>query len=284
LEIKVSAATATPDEQNVTPPPGVPGWRRVLGVTGLVLVLACLLPPLDMFARRYVFVESLQFCVFAMAGPALIVLSAPWRFLRLSRSDSAPGEPGPADRLAAARRANRSFGRAAVFLVAFIAVCLVWRLSPVMDTLARQPALVVPEALTLLAVGTGLWLELVDSPPMAPRLPRPGRATVAAVAMWSTWAVAYVLGFAGHAVFHAYDAAGSALSAVADQEIAVALVWAVAGFCFIPVIIATMIGWLAGGEDADEEFQRVFRDENERAMVRGWGTRPRPRRRPTSSA
>jgi cytochrome c oxidase assembly factor CtaG len=100
--------------------------------------------------------------------------------------------------------------------------------------------------------------------------------------MWSTWAVAYVLGFAGHAVFHAYDAAGSALSAVADQEIAVALVWAVAGFCFIPVIIATMIGWLAGGEDADEEFQRVIRDQNQRATVRGWGTRPG--RRPTSSA
>jgi len=56
----------------------------------------------------------------------------------------------------------------------------------------------------------------------------------------------------------------------------------VAGFCFIPVIIATMIGWLAGGEDADEEFQRVMRDENQRATVRGWGTRPG--RRPTSSA
>ena len=56
-----------------------------------------------------------------------------------------------------------------------------------------------------------------------------------------------------------------------------ALVWAVAGFCFIPVIIGTMIGWLAGGE----EFQRV-RDENQRATVRGWGTRPG--QRPTSSA
>jgi len=163
-----------------------------------------------------------------------------------------------------------------------VAVCLAWRLPPAMDALARQPALVVPEALTLLAVGGGLWLELVDSPPLAPRLPRPGRAAVAALAMWSTWAVAYVLGFASHAIFHAYDAAGSGLSAVADQEIAVGLVWAVAGACFVPVVITSMLGWLAGGEDTDEEFQRVFRDENQRATVRGWG--PRPRRRPTSSA
>src|SRR5215469_4942622 len=280
LETKVSAATAAPGEQNRSAPPGLPGWRRLLGVTGLVLVLACLLPPLDMLARRYVFAESLQFCVFAMAGPALIVLGAPWRFLRLSRAGG-PGEPRPADRLAAARRDNRSFGRAAVFLIAFVAVCLAWRLPPVIDALARQPALIVPEALTLLAVGTGLWLELVDSPPLVPRLPRPGRAAVAAVAMWSTWAVAYVLGFASHAIFHAYDAAGSGLSAVADQEIAVGLVWAVAGACFVPVVITSMLGWLTGGEDADEEFQRVFRDENQRATVRGWGQR---RRRPASRA
>jgi cytochrome c oxidase assembly factor CtaG len=276
LETTVSAATAAPGG-----PPSLPGWRRLLGVTGPVLVLACLLPPLDTLGRRYVFAESLQFCVFAMAGPALIVLGAPWRFLRLSRP-AGPGEPGPADRLAAARRDNRSFGRAAVFLIAFVAVCLAWRLPPVLDALARQPALIAPEALTLLAVGTGLWLELVDSPPLAPRLPRPGRAAVAALAMWSTWAVAYVLGFASHAIFHAYDGAGSGLSAVADQEIAVGLVWAVAGACFVPVVITSMLGWLAGGEDADEEFQRVFRDENQRATVRGWG--PRPRRRPTSSA
>jgi cytochrome c oxidase assembly factor CtaG len=152
-----------------------------------------------------------------------------------------------------------------------------------MDALARQPALVAAQAVTLLAAGGALWLELVDSPPVLPRLPRPHRAAVAALAMWSIWIVAYVLG-SSHAVFHAYDAVGSGLSAVADQEIAVGLVWAVAGCCFVPVVMASMLGWLTGGEDADDEFQRVFRDENERAMVRGWATRPRPRRRPTSSA
>ena len=273
-EIKVSAATATPGGRNVTKPPGLPGWRRWLAAIGLVLVLACLLPPLSVLARRYVFAESIQFSVFAMAGPALIVLGAPWRVLRLS---------GPAGRLAAAHRGNRSFLRAGIYLLAFIGVCLAWRLPPVMDALARQPALVAAQAVTLLAAGGALWLELVDSPPVAPRLPRPQRAAVAALAMWSIWIVAYVLG-SSHAVFRAYDAAGTGLGAVADQEIAVGLVWAVAGFCFVPVVMASMLGWLTGGEDADEEFQRVFRDENERAMVRGWGTRPRPRRRPTSSA
>jgi cytochrome c oxidase assembly factor CtaG len=269
----VSAAAGGPGANGVTAPPGPPGWRRGLAVTGLVLVLVVLLPPVDLLARRYVFVETIQFCVLAMAGPALIVLGAPWRSLRLT---------GPADRLATVRRDNRSFLRAAVFLLIFVGVALAWRLPPVVDALARQPALVAVEAVTLLAAGAGLWLELVASPPLAPRLPRPGRAAIAALAMWSTWAVAYALGFASHAVFHGYDAAGSALSTIADQEIAVGLVWAVAALCFVPVVIVCMLGWLAGGDDADEEFQRVFRDEHNRAAVRGWG--PPSRRRPTSSA
>jgi cytochrome c oxidase assembly factor CtaG len=231
-----------------------------LGVTGL--------------ARRYVVAESAQFVVFAMVAPALLVLAAPWRLLHLY---------APLERLAAARRRRTSFVRAGGFLVVFIAVTVAWRLPPVMDALARQPALVAAQAVTLLAAGGALWLELVDSPPVSPRLPRPQRAAAAALAMWSIWIVAYVLG-SSHAVFRTYDAVGSGLSAVADQEIAVGLVWAVAGCCFVPVVMASMLGWLTGGEDADEEFQRAFRDENERAVVRGWATRPRPRRRPTSSA
>ena len=95
-----------------------------------------LLPPLSVLARRYVFAESIQFSVFAMAGPALIVLGAPWRLLRLS---------GPADRLAAARRRQTSFVRAGAFLVVFIAVTVAWRVPPVMDALASYPVLVVAE-------------------------------------------------------------------------------------------------------------------------------------------
>ena len=257
----MSATTTGPQPQAVTAPPGGRQW---LAVAGLVLVLACLLPPLVLLAHRYVLAETIQFTVFAMAGPALIVLGAPWRFLHLS---------GPASALAAERRARRSIMRAAAVLAAFFAVCLFWRLIPVADALSRQPALVLLEAVTLLLAGTALWLELVASPPIEPRLPRPQRALIAALAMWSTWAVAYVIGFSAHGLFSAYDPAGSGLGAVTDQELAVALVWAVAGFCFVPVVIVTLLGWLTSGEGPDEEFQRIFRDDHDRAAVRGWGGR-----------
>jgi cytochrome c oxidase assembly factor CtaG len=263
----VSATTTNPHPQAVTAPPGRRQW---LALAGLVLILACLLPPLVLLAHQYVFVETIQFTMFAMTGPVLIVLGAPWRFLHLSRL---------ASRLAAHRRARRSIMRAAVVLAVFFAVCLFWRLIPVVDALARHPLLVLPEAVTLLLAGTALWLELVPSPPIEPRLPRPQRALIAALAMWSTWAVAYVIGFSAHQLFTAYHVAGSGLGAVADQELAVALTWATAGFCFIPVVIANMLGWVAGSDGPDEEFQRMFRDDQDRAAVRGWGGR-RPTARP----
>jgi len=225
-------------------------------------------------ARRYVVAESAQFVVFAMAAPALIVLGAPWRLLRLSRpAGPEPGQPGtaPLDRLAAARRQQTSFLRAAGFLVVFVAASVAWRLPPVVDALARYPALVAVELVTLLAAGIGLWLELVSSPPLAPRLPNPHRAAIAALAMWSTWAVGYALGLANHAVFHGYDGPGSALSAVADQQITVALVWVVSACCFVPVVFVALLSWLSANDNPDEELQRLARDDRQLPVVRGWG-------------
>ena len=240
--------------------------RPWLAACGGALVVICLVPPLSVLARRYLFVESIQFCVFALVAPGLVVLGAPWHVVRVDRL---------AGRLAAARRRQPSFVAALGYLAAWAVVCLCWRLPPVLDGLARHPVLVVAEAVTLCAAGVGLWLELVPSPPLAPRLGRPQRACVAVLAMWFTWAVAYVLGFAAHPVVGGYDRAGSHLSTVADQEITVFLVWAWAGACFIPVIVVTGLTWLKeGSEAAGEPAGRTVP-----SGVRGWGGSAGQRRR-----
>jgi cytochrome c oxidase assembly factor CtaG len=118
----------------------------------------------------------------------------------------------------------------------------------------------------------------VPAPPLAPRLPHPQRAAIAALAMWSTWAAAYVLGLSNGAVFHAYDRPGSALSAVADQELAVGLVWAVAALCFLPVVFAAMLSWLRHSDDPDAEWPRIAGGGHQHPVVRGWGRAPRGRK------
>jgi cytochrome c oxidase assembly factor CtaG len=267
-------------QQRVAPPAAARG-RPWLAAAGAALIVAAIAA--TGLARRYVVAESAQFVVFAMAAPALIAAGAPWRLLRLSNAPGPePGPPGtaPLDRLAAARRQRTSFLRAAGFLVVFIAAGVAWRLPPVVDALARHPALVAVELVTLLAAGIGLWLELVSSPPLAPRLPNPHRAAIAALAMWSTWAAAYALGLANHAVFHGYDGPGSALSAVADQQITVALVWAVSACCFVPVVFVALLRWLSASENPDEELQRLARDDRQLPVVRGWGRPARGRPHP----
>jgi cytochrome c oxidase assembly factor CtaG len=249
-------------------------------VAGAVLLIASLVPPLSTLARRYLFVESLQFSLFAMVCPALIVLGAPWRRLRRSRRQDGthPGKSGTpprlVGRLAASQDRRSSFLRGVAFLVVFIGVSLAWRVPPVLDALARHPGLIAAEAMTLLAAGIGLWLGLVRSTPPGSRLSGAQRATIAALAMWSTWIAAYALGFSSQPLVHAY-ARGSGLGIVADQEIAVFLVWAVAGVCFVPVIFAGLFSWLREGGDVGEEFRQAFPDAGARAGVRGWQRPPR---------
>ena len=269
-----------PGPRSLADSPSGADLRRWLPVVGAALVVAILVPPLSTLARRYLFVESFQFSLLAMVCPALIVLGAPWRRLRRARrGDDTPRRksgalPRLAPRLAASPDRWPAFLRGGVFLVVFIGVSLAWRVPPVLDALARHPGLVAAEAITLLAAGIGLWLWLVRSPSPAPPLSGGQRAAIAALAMWSTWIAAYALGFSSQPLVHAY-AGDSGLGIVADQEIAVFLVWGVAGVCFVPVIFAGLFSWLKDSDDIGKEFTHAFPDASARVGVRGWQRPPR---------
>jgi hypothetical protein len=140
----------------------------------------------------------------------------------------------------------------------------------------------VAELATLLAAGTGLWLEIAESPPFAPRIARWLRAVIAALAMWTFWVIAYILGFSHVAWYPAYrHVAGHGLSTVADQQIATGTLWAVAAFCFLPVIFYSAMTWLKDADDPDDELRRVVRRERHRAWASG---SPRPPRDDTYPA
>jgi cytochrome c oxidase assembly factor CtaG len=260
--------------------------RPWLTAAGAALIVACLVPPLGVLARRYLFVESIQFCVFALAAPVLFVLGAT---LRLGASGAGRPPPrGPDSELPDAAagelphertgplagRYRPSFLPILAGLIAWVTICLVWRLPPVLDQLTRHPVLVTPEAATLCAAGIGLWLGLVGPRPMAQRLGLPRlsplrRACAAAAAMWSIWAIAYVLGFAAGSVVHGYDGGGSHLMTVDDQEISAFVLWAAAAAAFLPIVFTAGLRWLKDGSEAPREPARGV------PQVRGWGSRAR---------
>jgi cytochrome c oxidase assembly factor CtaG len=216
--------------------PALPARARYgPGIAAAILITSMLLPPVGAYARQYAYAQALQFLIFAVAGPAVLVLGTPWR--------SRP----PAWRPGSGARSRGPGGRAVIRLVAFIALVISWRLPVTVNALARNPALVAAEMVTLLAAGTGVWLELVRAPTAPDQLPRPARAAMAAAAMWTIWVLAYLTGMSGASWFAAYhQGAPGSLSAAADQQIAVGILWAVPALCFLPVIYVMVIAWLGG--------------------------------------
>ena len=57
--------------------------------------------------------------------------------------------------------------------------------------------------------------------------------------------------------------AGHGLSAAADQQLAVAIMWAVPALCFPPVIYCMVITWLRDSEDPEEEFRKAGDGDSE---------------------
>jgi cytochrome c oxidase assembly factor CtaG len=259
------------------------GWqddgRLALCLTSAVLLVVCLVPPVGTWSRRYEFVEALQFSILAVVVPALAVLGAPWRRVGLAIRPAPPydddegwaADPsalGPIDRLALGRRSHPEALRSAGFAVLFLGAAVVWRIPATVDALARHPWLVAVEAVSLIGLSGGLWLELVESPPLTPRLSRPSRVALAAVVMWAIWILAYLVGLSHASWYHAYSHhAGSGLSLSADQQLTTGVMWFVSGCAFVPVVFWNLIRWLQAEEDPDEEMHRLVRTERIRGRT-----------------
>ena len=246
----------TPGAAGGRPPVLSPRARDALGFVALVVGVAAVVPPLGSWARHSLVADALQASVLALVVPALLALGAPWGHLGLA------GGSGPADRVAEARRRHPQLVRSLGFVVVDLAVIVWWRTPAAVDGVVRRGWLVVPEALSLVVAGLALWLECVESPPLRPRLAAPRRALIAALAMWGVWTFAYVVGLSHVAWYRGFPhVAGRGLSAAADQQLATAVLWAVAAAVFLPVIFWNLVGWLRAEEDPDDELAALIRSE-----------------------
>ena len=233
-----------------------------------VLLLLAVLPPVGSYARHDAFVQALQFVIFAVVVPALLMLGIASLPGRPDRCTSGPDVPPswwgraaePAVRLLASTAVHRAEAdrpavrAAAVKVLIFVALVITWRLPAVLDALARYPALIAPELATLVCAGSAVWADLVAAAPLRQPLPRPLRAAMAAVAMWSIWIVAYVTGMSNAAAASPGRNA-DALNAATDRQLGVAAMWAVPAICFAPVVYAMVIRWLGERDDPDAELR-----------------------------
>lgn len=221
-----------------------------------------LVPPLLTLARRYVYVETVQFGLFAYAVPALVVLGWPVRLLRGKRGGRVRVALG---RLAFERKRHPDLVRSLAFVALDVAAVIVWRTPPLMDALQRHGWLLAVEIVSLAVCGVLLWTELVRCPPLEPRLHHPWRGVLAAISMWSAWVMAYAVGFSGAAWYVAFHHSAGALGTSADQELSTGVLWFCAVCAFVPVVFSDLLAWLRKGEDPDAELRRLVRRE------KSWG-------------
>jgi len=240
-----------------SPSSSSPARRWCIGAAAL-LIVAALIPPVSVWAARDEYAEALRFSIFALVVPAMVVIGAPWGFFgRLARKAGAVAE---------GRRRHPELVRSIAFLVADLVVVVAWRTPTLVDAVSRRRWLVLGEAVSLVVAGVGLWLELVESPPMVPRSARPRRVVLAALAMWTLWTVAYIEAMARSSWYRDFHhVAGTGLSAASDRQVSTIAVWAVAALAFMPVIFWNLVQWLRSEDDPDDELYRLLREERRRS-------------------
>ena len=250
----------------------VPAFRNFLAIAGFVIWFLCVLPPLASWARQYEFVQAIQYSVFAVLTPALLVTGAPWRWLGLATREAvvidadgnvvSPEQPLFVNRLAMARAGQPGQRRVVILAFVFVGFSIFWRTAPVVDALVRHAWLAVIESVCLVGAGVALWVDLVESPPFRPGVNRPFRIGVSAISMWVVWVLAYLVGLAHDSWYHAFHhVAGRGVSLSADQQLSAGMMWLWSAVAFMPIVFWNLIHWLQSEEDPDDELYRLVRDE-----------------------
>jgi cytochrome c oxidase assembly factor CtaG len=256
--------------------------RNAFALSGFALWIVALIPPVLTWAGRYEFVQALQFALFCLIVPYLLVAGGPWRWLGLTSDEPfqidsdgtlvAPLNLQWFDRVARSMMMHKSHRRAVICVLLFMANVILWRLSSVVDTLVHNPSLAVLESFCLVAVGSLLWVELIVAPPFEPSATRPYRIGVSAVAMWTLWVMAYLMAMGQGSWYRAFHfSPGHWPSAWLDQMLTTGVLWFASAGAFLPVIFSNLNQWLKSEDDPDDELKQLIR----RDRVRGFfGAKP----------
>ena len=255
--------------------------RNLFAGAGLLLWLLFLTPPLSTWTRSYEYVQASQYCFFAIIIPFLLVAGRPWQWLGLTsnepvRFDSdgvlvSPTRPRLFDRVAIARAKRNDHRRAVALTILFMGQSILWRSSPMVDTLVRHAWLTDIESLALIVAGALLWIDLIEAPPFRPGATRPYRIGISTVSMWTVWVLAYLMAMSQNSWYHAIHHVAGGLSQSADQQFTAGAMWFLSATSFLPVIFSNLNRWLKSEDDPDEELYQLVRRDRTRGF---FGTNP----------
>jgi putative membrane protein len=224
-------------------------WRGACFLAGVLSIVLVLSPSYDPWADKLLWAHMLQHVVLMSVAPPLIVLGGHWipvwrglpLGLRRPLARFAVGLPGPV------RAGLRSLRNPYVVFVLAAADLAVWHLPSLYDLTLRSSAVHYTEHALFIALGLLYWLQLLDSPPLRPRLTALWRAGYATAGAATGWLLALVLALAPTPIYAAYASHAhrpGGISALGDQELAAGVMIGIGAIPFSVVVFVLVYQWL----------------------------------------
>jgi cytochrome c oxidase assembly factor CtaG len=233
--------------------PVVSGRQAAAYFIGLGLLAAAAVSPLDAAATTLLSAHMGQHLIFLLVAPPFIVYGRPGLVLAL-------GLPGPVRRrLSAFAGRNRGVLRSVrnpilVFAVS-VGVLWGWHLPAVYQAAVRNPTLHAAEHLTFVITGLAFWSLVIDHGARR-RLGYAGGMVLVFTAMLASAALGALITFSPVVLYPLYQA-GAGLwgtSALADQQLAGAVMWVPPGLLYLVVIAVLAQRWF---EDVERRMRRA---------------------------
>lgn len=234
------------------------GWQVVLAGVGLIVLVADVCSPLNALARQYYVAQMVQNEILLFAVAPLLLLGAPvlslWQILpaqwRVSGRAVALRQPST-------RRAWEMVGHTIstpqVAWLAFIGGFLVWHVEQPFDLAQSNGIVHELERLFYLGAALLFWAQVVPSRPVRRRLTYPEQAVYIGAAGLVLHGFAFLTATSAAPFYSFYlrhASGGAALSAVADQTSAGAMLDA-GGCVILAFTVMALVGlWLGEDEPA----------------------------------
>ncbi len=241
--------------------------RAFLFASGIAVLIIAVMSPIDFWSSEYLWVHMLQHVMLMVYAPPLIVLSAPWLVIYRGMPVSWRRKLGRtflvSEKTSPLRAIGNFFMRPVVGFILFNFSMYFWHFPALLDLSERNSAVHYFSHFMFVASGMLLWIHLVDSPPIKPRItPEIKRIVPIFFTTVASWILAMILGFVSKPFYSVYQyIPGKTLSAMADQELASSILWVLCMEPFTYAAIANIKKWMSKEDDYDYQLSLLANDD-----------------------
>jgi len=224
--------------------------RRMLFLSGLVVVFAALQSPIDAGAATSFAVHMVQHLLLTMVAAPLLVLGAPVTLALRAMT------PSHRQRLLSSLRSGPARILSSPIMAWSLFVGVLWgmHLTGLYELSLRNQGVHALEHVALLATAVLFWIPVVGLDPAPAGLSHAARILYLFLAMPAMAFLGLILYSADRVLYPTYAAIEGTSRALADQRLAGALMWTGTMFLIVPALGFVLLDWMRAD---DKEARRV---------------------------